>query len=63
MAEEKKIHTETLDFHILKVYIDEAGERVFTLLDLRPDGMPEGYRIFDVTGAEFDRLEKEYNIL
>ena len=64
MTEEKKIHTETLDFQIIKHYIHPVtGEETFTLLDLRPEGMPPGYRIFDVTGEEFDILNMEFNIL
>ena len=55
---------ETLDFQIVKHYIHpETGVETYTLLDLRPDGMPPGYRIFDASGAEFAALNDDFNIL
>lgn len=57
------METLTIDFQILRRYIDGSGNRLYTLLDLRPEGMPPGYRVFDVTGGEFEELQKEFNIL
>lgn len=57
------METLTLDFQILRRYIDGSGNRLYTLLDLRPEGMSEGYRVFDVTEAEFAALNEEFNII
>ena len=58
------METLTLDFYIIKVYISpETNQKTYTLVDLRYDGMPPGYRVFDISAAEFEALEKDFNIL